>query len=194
VSARDRYQTAASFRTALEQRLRAEAQASGIPLNRLRKEAAFNRLLARLYRAAPNGWALKGGLALIARLGAGIRGTKDADANWRAARLDLEDTLSLVEELDLDDWFGFTVGDARPLQGEGEEGALRYSVNAMMDGRVFEQVSLDVNLIDPRDTRPTELVVVQRNPFEFIGEPSLDPDGDSGTAVGGKTARLHPAL
>jgi hypothetical protein len=86
VSARDRYQTAASFRTALEQRLRAEAQACGIPLNRLRKEAAFNRLLARLYRAAPNGWALKGGLALIARLGAGIRGTKDADANWRAAR------------------------------------------------------------------------------------------------------------
>ena len=174
MSARDRYKTAALFRTALEQRLRAEAQASAVPLNRLRKEAAFNRLLARLYRAAPNGWALKGGLALIARLGAGIRGTKDADANWRAARSDLEDTLSLVEELDLEDWFGFVVGDARPLQGEGAEGALRYSVNAMIDGRVFEQMSLDVNVIDPRDARPIELVVVQRNPFEFVGQPSLE--------------------
>lgn len=61
---------AASFRRALEDRLRSEAQDSGVPLNRLRKEAAFNRLLARLRAVAPEGWALKGGLALIARVGA----------------------------------------------------------------------------------------------------------------------------
>jgi hypothetical protein len=66
------------------------------------------------------------------------------------------------------------VGDARPLHGEGAEGALRYSVNARIDGRIFEEMSLDVNLIDPRDARPVELVVVQRNPFEFVGEPSLE--------------------
>lgn len=75
----DRYQDAASFRRALEQRLRTEAQGFGIPLNRLRKEAAFNRLLVRLREAAPEQWALKGGLALIARVGAHVRGTKDAD-------------------------------------------------------------------------------------------------------------------
>ncbi|HEY0619201.1 MAG TPA: nucleotidyl transferase AbiEii/AbiGii toxin family protein [Kribbella sp.] len=173
MSAQDRYQTATSFRTALEQRLRAEGLESGIPLNRLRKEAAFNRLLARLYRAAPEAWALKGGLALIARLGAGIRGTNDADANWRTDRSALEHTLSLVEELDLNDWFDFAVGDGRPLRGEGAGGALRYPVTAAMGGRVFEQLSLDVNIVEAADARPIELVVIQRNPFAFVGEPSL---------------------
>ncbi|HEY0475844.1 MAG TPA: nucleotidyl transferase AbiEii/AbiGii toxin family protein [Kribbella sp.] len=173
MSAHDRYQNPTSFRTALEQRLRAEGLASGIPLNRLRKEAAFNRLLARLCRAAPDAWALKGGLALIARLGAGIRGTNDADANWRTDRSSLENTLSLVEELDLSDWFVFAVGDGRPLRGEGAGGALRFPVTAAVGGRIFEQLSLDVNIVDPADARPIELVVVQRNPFEFVGEPSL---------------------
>jgi hypothetical protein len=148
MSAQDRYQTATSFRTALEQRLRAEGLDSGIPLNRLRKEAAFNRLLARLYRAAPEAWALKGGLALIARLGAGIRGTNDADANWRTDRSALEHTLSLVEELDLNDWFDFAVGDGRPLRGEGAGGALRYPITAAMGGRVFEQLSRAKDLFD----------------------------------------------
>jgi len=171
MSAPDHYKTAASFRTALEQRRRAEALTSGIALNRLRKEAAFNRLLARLHRAAPDRWALKGGLAMIARLGAQVRGTKDADANWRAARSDL---VSMVEDLDLNDWFGFTVGDARLLQGEGEEGALRHPVSATLAGRVFEHLSLDVNFLDPEDARPVELVVVRRNPFEFVNEPSLE--------------------
>lgn len=45
MSARDRYSSAGAFRTALEQRVRAEAQSSGVPLSRLRKEAAFHRSL-----------------------------------------------------------------------------------------------------------------------------------------------------
>lgn len=53
MSARDRYQSAGAFRAALEARLRAEARASSIALNRVRKEAGFNRLLARLSRTAP---------------------------------------------------------------------------------------------------------------------------------------------
>jgi hypothetical protein len=159
---------------ALEQRLRAEALTSGIPLNRLRKESAFNRLLAGLSHAAPDVWALKGGLALIARVGAQVRGTKGADTNWRATRQDLEDVLFEIEDLDLQDWFRFSIGDARPLLGEGEAGALRYSVTVNLAGRVFEQLSLDVNVINPDDPRPIELVKAQRNPFDFIGEPLLE--------------------
>lgn len=171
MSVRARYADAASFRRALEQRLRSEAQTSGVPLNRLRKEAAFNRLLTRLSAAAPQGWALKGGLALIARVGKHVRATKDADANWRATHDDLDETLSAVEEADVGDWFTFAVGDGRPLQGEGDAGALRFAVTAFLDGRVFEQISLDVNVVGADDRRPIELVTVRRNPFEFIGEP-----------------------
>lgn len=170
----DRYRSAAAFRAALEQRLRTEGQASGVPLNRLRKEAAFHRLLARLHRVAPDLWALKGGQALIARLGIEVRATKDVDANWRATRRELEEALSAVEDLELDDWFTFRIGDAHLLQGEGEHGALRYAVTARLDGRVFEHVSLDVNIVGPRDMRPVEIVRTRRNPFAFIDEPPLE--------------------
>lgn len=65
------YSSATAFRQALEDRLKAEALQTGVPYDRLRKEAAFHRLLARLQRVAPqDSWALKGALALIARIGA----------------------------------------------------------------------------------------------------------------------------
>jgi len=174
MTARDRYRTAAAFRAALEQRLRTEGHATGVPLNRLRKEAAFHRLLARLHRAAPDLWALKGGQALIARLGIEVRATKDADANWRATRHELEEALTAVEDLDLDDWFTFQIGDAHSLQGEGDHGALRYSVIATLDGRAFEHLSLDINIVGPNDVRPVEIVRTRRNPFAFVDELPLE--------------------
>lgn len=83
----------------------------------------------------------------------------------------MDETLSAVEEAGGGDWFTFAVGDGWPLQGEGDAGALRFAVTAFLDGRVFEQVSLDVNVVGSDDRRPIELVTVRRNPFEFIGEP-----------------------
>lgn len=70
------YRDARAFRVALEERLRRQARATGRPLDRLRKEAAAQRLLTRLVAVAPEeSWILKGGLALVARMGdrAGIR-------------------------------------------------------------------------------------------------------------------------
>ena len=49
-----RYATAGAFRTALEQRLLAIARQRGVPLVRLRKLVAFERLLARLMAVAPD--------------------------------------------------------------------------------------------------------------------------------------------
>ncbi len=64
-----KYSDGAAFRHALEDRLRAQGLASGVPLVRLRKLAAFDRFLARLIADQPNDWILKGGLALQLRLG-----------------------------------------------------------------------------------------------------------------------------
>lgn len=75
-----------------------------------------------------------------------MRATKDADANWRATLDQLDETMSGVEEADVGDWFAFVIGDARPLQGEGDEGALRFPVTALLDGRVFEQIITDYPL------------------------------------------------
>jgi hypothetical protein len=74
-----KYETAEAFRTALEQRLKNEAQATGMALIRLRKRVAFERFLARLATSASSGWVLKGAFALELRLGLRARTTKDID-------------------------------------------------------------------------------------------------------------------
>lgn len=117
------YSSATAFRQALEDRLKAEALQTGVPYDRLRKEAAFHRLLARLQRVAPqDSWALKGALALIARIGTHVRATRDVDANWRRVQAELEETLDAVIDIDLGDGFEFEIGDATIMEGEGPEG------------------------------------------------------------------------
>jgi hypothetical protein len=58
------YATAGAFRRALEERLKRTAQADQIDINRLRRQVAFDRLLARLFRENSAPWVLKGGYAL----------------------------------------------------------------------------------------------------------------------------------
>ncbi len=74
-----RYESAARFRQALEQRLGDRAKATGASVVRLRKTVVFERLLARLAVAAPGRWVLKGGLALDFRLKDRSRTTRDMD-------------------------------------------------------------------------------------------------------------------
>jgi hypothetical protein len=125
VSAGHRYRTQAALRTAVEEHLRQRAHDTGVPLDRLRKEVAHQRLLARLAVVAPTGsWALKGGQALLARLGSQARTTKDADATWRAALDHFRDVLEAALAIDLGDGFRFEAGAARPMTAETDEGGL----------------------------------------------------------------------
>ncbi|MFN2488278.1 MAG: nucleotidyl transferase AbiEii/AbiGii toxin family protein [Actinomycetota bacterium] len=167
------YSSAAAFRQALEDQLKSEALRTGVPYDRLRKEAAFQRLLARVQRVStPDSWALKGTLALIARIGTHVRATHDVDANWRRVQAELEEILDGVIDTDLGDGFEFEIGDATALEGEGPEGAFPYTVTARLAGRIFEKLKLDVNLTI-EDPRPVEIVGIKRNPFAFIGEVPL---------------------
>lgn len=65
-----RYETAEAFRTALEQRLKNEAEASRMALMRLRKRVAFERFLARLAASDPSGWVPQGRVRAGAATGA----------------------------------------------------------------------------------------------------------------------------
>jgi predicted nucleotidyltransferase component of viral defense system len=163
-----RYGSPAALRTALEEHLRRRANSTGTPLDRLRKEVAHQRLLARLVVVAPAGsWALKGGQALLARLGAQARATKDADATWRASLEHFDDILEAAIETDLDDGFRFEVAASRPMTAETDEGGLRYPVLALLDGREFERIQLDVNAV-PDDPRPLDGVEL-RDLLDFAG-------------------------
>jgi len=142
-----------------------------VPLDRLRKEAAYQRLLARLVEVAPpDMWALKGGLAMIARVGRDARATRDADTTWRGEGDLLAAALEAVVDLDLEDHFVFEIGEPRPITAESPDGELRYSVVARLDGREFERLQLDVNLV-PDDPRPVEIVQL-RGLLDFAGMPA----------------------
>ena len=81
-----RYATAAAFRRALEDRLKDIAGKQGVDLQRLRRQVAFDRFLARLFQAArPSAlsWVLKGGYAMELRIKA-ARTTKDIDLTMRS--------------------------------------------------------------------------------------------------------------
>ena len=65
------YKTAGAFRTALETRLQTRAREEGTDLQRLRRQVAFDRFLARMFSKGPKAncpWVLKGGYAMELRI------------------------------------------------------------------------------------------------------------------------------
>ncbi len=76
------YASPTAFRQALESRLANLANAEGIDIQRLRRQVAFDRLLARLFADQSSIWTLKGGYAMELRLEAS-RTTRDIDLSAR---------------------------------------------------------------------------------------------------------------
>ena len=149
------YATASAFRRALEDRLNKTAQAEQVQINRLRRQVAFDRLLARLFHADPAPWALKGGYALELRFRA-ARATVDIDLT--VARVSAEtgaeanqivrDMLQSAAELHLGDWFEFRIGPAIMDLDAAPYGGARFPVEARMDGKVFSRFHLDAGIGD----------------------------------------------
>ena len=148
-----RYATPEAFRAALEDRLK-HAQNERVGLSRLRKRVIFERLLARLSARAADEWVLKGGFALELRLDALSRSTKDMDLDWRLGEEDATERLLDAADLDMGDMFEFRLQRADPdeqLDGGGQ----RWRATALLDGREFERILIDVT---------------------FATEPILEPD------------------
>lgn len=155
-----KYATPKAYRTALESRIVADYKKSGEDISRLRKKAAFDSALTRLY-AGDHGFVLKGGYALELRLETS-RATKDLDfvtkrllrATLASAKEDLPEALRTTIELSLstktgsdDDYFNFIIGEPMAeLVGGG--GGYRYPVEARVDGRKFEAFHIDVSIGD----------------------------------------------
>jgi hypothetical protein len=148
-----KYETAAAFRQALEQRLLARARATDVSLVRLRKGVAFDRLLARLVVAAPDRWVLKGALALDFRIGERTRTTKDIDL----VRTDNEElaTADLIaaQLVDLGDFFTFSTAGRERLRADAG-GTIQFRVRAELSGRLFEEVLVDIGFSDPLGWQP----------------------------------------
>jgi hypothetical protein len=76
------YKTAAAFRTALEDRLAKIATTENVDLQWVRRQGAFDRLLARLGSVPNSPWVLKGGYAMELHFQM-ARTTKDLDFTLR---------------------------------------------------------------------------------------------------------------
>lgn len=142
-----RYGSAVAFRTALEARLKAE-QSTGVGLSRLRKRVVFERLLARLVTVAPDAWVLKGGFALELRLGSRARSTRDVDLDWLPGGDDVGALLRQAGVLELDDYFDFTIELSAPAD-DTAGGGERWAVDAVLAGRLFERVAIDIGFGAP---------------------------------------------
>jgi hypothetical protein len=168
-----RYASSGAFRHALEARLRAQSLRSGVPLMRLRKMVAFERFLARLVADRPGAWLLKGGLALQWRLGERARTTQDLDMLLIAPVEDLHAFLVRAALSDLGDWFRYLV--QQPARREPRDaGGVRFSVQALLDGRPFETFHLDIGWGDPVIEPPEELAAPSLLGFANI-QPAIIP-------------------
>ena len=182
-----RYHTASAFRVALEDRLKQLARAQGTDLMRLRRQVAFDRLLARLFAEPDPPWLLKGGYAFELRLGAkAARATKDIDLSIpvpsrvaddadqlpqspNALNSRIRERLQDAAECHLHDGFVFRIGapivdlDAAPY------GGARYPVEARVDNRAFVTFHLDVGIGDAVATAPEWLI--SQDLLSFAGIP-----------------------
>jgi Nucleotidyl transferase AbiEii toxin, Type IV TA system len=154
------YKTAGAFRTALETRLQTRAREAGTDLQRLRRQVAFDRFLARMFSNGPKAsypWVLKGGYAMELRTHS-ARTTKDIDLTLHdGTRLSREpgqrreQVRTMLQDagaIRLEDYFEFLVGEAgEDLEG-APEGGSRYPVQAQMDGREFARFPVDVGIGD----------------------------------------------
>jgi len=151
-----KYATPTAFRRALEDRLKQKAKNGELDLQRLMREVAFDRLLARLFARKDAAWILKGGYALELRMKE-ARATKDIDLALRyslGTEKDLPLKTVILEALaesaarDLGDFFSFNIGEAMLDLDAAPYGGARFPVEARLDGRTFVRFHLDVGAGD----------------------------------------------
>ncbi|MSV32130.1 MAG: nucleotidyl transferase AbiEii/AbiGii toxin family protein [Bryobacterales bacterium] len=146
-----RYASGTALRTALEERLKRVSREDGIDLQRLRRQVAFDRFLARLFREPNSNWVLKGGYAMELRFQT-ARSTKDLDFTVRVAPAGRDDILlKQIQDVgvaDLGDFFTFRIGEAMMDLDGAPYGGARYPVESIMGGRIFVKFHLDVGIGD----------------------------------------------
>jgi hypothetical protein len=179
MKAPQKYASATAFRTALEDRLKKSAQLENIDLQRVRRQAAFDRLLCRLFTNPNAPWLLKGGYAMELRLKT-ARTTRDIDlavtklpmpaADWDANAANILESLREAGKLDLLDFFTFVFGNALQDLDAAPYGGARFPVDARLAGRSFVKFHLDLSAGD-----------VLRQPYESL--PARDWLGFAGIAT-----------
>lgn len=132
---------------ALTDHLRRQAKQSGLEHSNLRRQFAYDRLLARVFTSGDAAWVLKGGTALLARVRS-ARHTRDIDLARRSGTVQaaVEELREMVER-DLGDHFRFEFGPTTAhtdRAGQPDTDQAKLAVAAYIGTMLFEQFSIDV--------------------------------------------------
>src|SRR5262245_23983136 len=151
-----KFGSAAAFKSSLEAHLRKRAEEQKLPLSTLQLKFVIERLLARLFRNPDPPWLLKGGFAMDLRFRPRARTTKDVDL--AVSLLPVEDTADLTATLrerlqeavdqDLGDYLTFRIGGPKRELTNAPKGGARYPCEAVLVGKVYARLHLDVGCGD----------------------------------------------
>lgn len=152
------YANAAAFLAALSAHLRKAAEKRNVSIASLRDKLAIERLLARLFHEENPPWLLKGGYSMELRFRPKARTTRDIDlavirpkAGHRGESQSevIHEALQDAAAIDLADFFEFHIEpEEKKIKGAPGGGGM-FKVHALVDGREFTRVRLDVGFGDP---------------------------------------------
>jgi Nucleotidyl transferase AbiEii toxin, Type IV TA system len=170
------YQSAESFKQALEQRLRSAAT-TGVAFGRRRQLLVFDRFLARIADVLGDRAMLKGGLVLEIRLKR-ARTTKDIDLRLAGSPDRVLEQLQQAARRDLGDFLTFEVGrdEAHPeIQNDGMlYDGLRFRAECRLAGKIYGyRFGVDVAFGDPILGEPEIVVADDLLGFAGIAPPTL---------------------
>lgn len=142
---------------ALEQHLKNQAVSTNQSLDRLRRYAAFEAFLSRLFDIQPTAWALKGALALEYRLQLTGRTTTDIDLQRLNTPDELLDDLILATRLKKPDYFSFTApNEETPNPNKHTR---RFKLKAQVAEREFTRIQLDIGT-KPIPNQPSQQIFI----------------------------------
>lgn len=155
--------SAAEFRKSLESHLRI-ISLKGESINRLRRNVAFDRLLARICAQEPSSFLLKGGYGMELRI-AQARATQDIDLTCLLRPDHAKDPitelilqkLQMLARIELNDHLIYQIGQPQRDIENAPYGGSRHNVSAIINNELFAEFKLDVGadfLIDETEKIP----------------------------------------
>ncbi len=146
------YSSGQTFRQALEDVIRDRSRQRGVPQDRLRRQIAFDRFLARVFIESQSPWLLKGGYALEFRLKEIARSTTDIDLSVPSLQgttpQKIREMLQANTRRDLEDWFEFYIGEGEKEIQQAHYVGWKFHVEAHLGGRLFSAFQVDVAIGD----------------------------------------------
>ncbi len=182
------YATAEAFASALADRFSAAHQTSRYSINELRRQFAYDRLLARIFQDNDNAasWILKGGGGLLARIPNQARHSMDLDLFYEGEFVDAIASLQNLGHRDLGDFFDF---DVTLVRGTPMRDIRRLKVTSFIGNKVFEQFRIDLvvasNMTQPPDSitplTPVDVPGLPTSPYRVY--PLVDHIADKHAAM-----------